>query len=239
MVLIVTLTFCFAGFVKGMVGLGLPTVSLGLLSLFSDLPTAMGLLVIPSLITNLWQALGGGNLVRLFSRLWIFFLIAVVMVHVGAQFFSMVETTLLQRGLGALLILYAILGLIGKTLHLTQRQEIVLGPICGAVNGLLTGLTGTIFVPGVMFLQAIGLSRNMLVQAMGILFASSTASLGLALHSHDLLPYSVGVLSAAAVMPALFGMWIGQKSRQYMSQDAFLRAFLFALLCLGIYILIA
>ena len=151
----------------------------------------------------------------------------------------MVETTLLQRALGALLILYALLGLIGKTLHLTKKQEIILSPICGAVNGLLTGLTGTIFVPGVMFLQAIGLSRNMLVQAMGILFASSTASLGLALHCHDLLPYSVGFLSAGAVIPALLGMWIGQKARHYMSKDVFLRVFLFALLGLGSYILIA
>ena len=210
-----------------------------LLSLFSDLPTAMALLIVPSLVTNLWQAFAGGDLVRLLGRLWIFFLIAVIMVHVGAHFFSMVETTLLQRALGALLMLYALLGLIGKTLHLTKKQEIILSPICGAVNGLLTGLTGTIFVPGVMFLQAIGLSRNMLVQAMGILFASSTASLGLALHRHDLLPYSVGLLSTGAVVPALLGMWIGQKARHYMSKDAFLRVFLFALLGLGSYILIA
>ena len=55
------LAFCIAGFVKGMVGLGLPTVSLGLLSLFVDLPTAMALLVMPSLVTNIWQAIAGGE----------------------------------------------------------------------------------------------------------------------------------------------------------------------------------
>jgi uncharacterized membrane protein YfcA len=57
----VAFAFCIAGFVKGMVGLGLPTVSLGLLSLFVDLPTAMALLVMPSLVTNIWQAIAGGE----------------------------------------------------------------------------------------------------------------------------------------------------------------------------------
>ena len=182
---LVAFAFCIAGFVKGMVGLGLPTVSLGLLSLFVDLPTAMALLVMPSLVTNIWQAIYGGQVhFTLFRRLWLFLLLAVTMVHVGAQLFTMVETAFLQRGLGALLLLYALFALIGKHPECHLVQERVSSPICGAINGMLTGLTGTLFVPGVMFLQAIGLSRDALVQAMGMLFAASTASLGLALYWH-------------------------------------------------------
>ena len=62
----VVFAFCIAGFVKGMVGLGLPTVSLGLLSLFVDLPTAMALLVMPSLLTNIWQAIVGDKITLYF-----------------------------------------------------------------------------------------------------------------------------------------------------------------------------
>ena len=91
MLSLVALAFCIAGFVKGMVGLGLPTVSLGLLSLFVDLPTAMALLVMPSLVTNIWQAIAGGEFTSLFRRLWLFLLLAVTMVHVGAELFTVVE----------------------------------------------------------------------------------------------------------------------------------------------------
>ena len=72
LLIMVGVVFCLAGFVKGMVGLGLPTVSLGLLSIIVDLPTAMALLVMPSLATNFWQALAGGQIGALWRRLWRF-----------------------------------------------------------------------------------------------------------------------------------------------------------------------
>ena len=238
LLIMVGMVFCLAGFVKGMVGLGLPTVSLGLLSIIVDLPTAMALLVMPSLATNVWQALAGGQIVALWRRLWRFLLMAVVMVHLGAQLSTLVETQFLHRCLGALLLLYAISGLMTKPPQLSPRLEMILGPVCGAINGLLTGLTGTLFVPGVMFLQSIGLPRDALVQAMGMLFAASTASLGLALYRHDLMPLSLGILSAAALLPALIGMQIGLGLRQRLSQDLFRQLFLIALGGLGGYILI-
>ena len=234
---LIAFAFCIAGFVKGMVGLGLPTVSLGLLTLFVDLPTAMALLVMPSLVTNIWQAIAGGELASLFRRLWLFLLLAVTMVHIGAAFFTMVEMALLQRSLGALLLLYALLALFGKTPRFSPIQERVSSPICGAINGMLTGLTGTLFVPGVMFLQAIGLSRDALVQAMGMLFAASTASLWLALYWHGRMPFDVGVLSCAALLPALFGMGVGQALRGNLSQELFRRLFLIAIGGLGCHIL--
>jgi uncharacterized membrane protein YfcA len=88
-----------------------------------------------------------------------------------------------------------------------------------------------------MFLQSIGLPRDALVQAMGMLFVASTASLGLALYRHDLMPLSLSILSAAALLPALIGMQIGLGLRQRLSQDLFKRLFLIALGGLGGYIL--
>ena len=161
------------------------------------------------------------------------------MVHVGAELFTMVEMALLQRSLGALLLLYALLALVGKTPRLSPIQERVFSPVCAAINGILTGLTGTLFVPGVMFLQAIGLSRDALVQAMGMLFAASTASLGLALYWHGRMPFDVGILSCAALLPALFGMGVGQVSRAYLSQELFRRLFLIAIGGLGCHILLS
>ena len=176
-------------------------------------------------MTNIWQAVYGGQFITLVRRLWLFLCMAVAMVHVGAQLFHMFETALLLRGLGALLLLYALFGLIGRTPKLLPRQERFFGPICGAVNGLLAGLTGVMFVPGTIFLQAIGLSRDLFVQAMGMLFAASTASLGLALYRHNMMPFDIGVLSVGALLPAFFGMWLGQALRSSLSQNLFRRLF--------------
>ena len=58
---VVALTFLLAGLVKGVIGLGLPTISLALLTAALGLPQAMALLLVPSFVTNLWQAVAGGK----------------------------------------------------------------------------------------------------------------------------------------------------------------------------------
>jgi len=98
-------------------------------------------------------------------------------------------------------------------------------------------MTGSSVVPGVMFLQAIGLSRDMLIQAMGILFATSTLALAVALQKANILTITNGILSFGAVLPAILGMILGQRVRSTLSERRFRKVFFVALLVLGAYII--
>src|SRR3546814_3283433 len=60
--------FVVAGLVKGVVGLGLPTISMALLSIFMLPAQAAALLVIPSLVTNVWKTRPFGTLAPLLRR---------------------------------------------------------------------------------------------------------------------------------------------------------------------------
>ena len=226
-------TFLLAGTVKGVIGLGLPTVSLGLLTAVLDLPTAMALLLVPSLATNVWQALAGGQQRAVLARIWPFLAAAAVTVGLGATALTAVDSALLSALLGLLLVTYAVVNMTGVRVALSARQARWAGPPIGAVNGILTGMTGSFVVPGVMFLQAIGLPRDMLVQAMDMLFAVSTAALALALQDNDLLNASLGAWSAAALGPAAIGMLLGQRLRRRLSERRFRQIFFVALLILG------
>ena len=62
--------FLAAGFVKGVIGLGLPTVAIGLLGLLMTPAQAAAILVVPSLVTNIWQFAVGGHLLALVRRMW-------------------------------------------------------------------------------------------------------------------------------------------------------------------------
>jgi uncharacterized protein len=66
---VATLAFLIAGFAKGVIGLGLPTVSMGLLSLVKAPAKAASLLIVPSFVTNLWQLAAGPSFGRLARRL--------------------------------------------------------------------------------------------------------------------------------------------------------------------------
>ncbi len=235
----IALVFLFAGGIKGVIGLGLPTVSLGLLAIFLDLTTAMALLTMPAAATNVWQAAVGGNARMILRRLWPFMLAATVTVWLGAMALTRVDLALLSALLGLILVVYSGLGLGGWRFAIPVRAEGWAGPLFGSVNGILTGMTGSFVVPGIMYLQAIGLGRDALVQAMGFLFGASALALALALGGSGLFPRDTGIVSAAALVPALIGMAVGQRVRRRLSEERFRRVFFVGILALGAYIFAA
>jgi uncharacterized membrane protein YfcA len=230
-------TFLLAGTVKAVIGLGLPTVSLGLLTALLDLPTAMAVMIVPSLTTNLWQAVVGSSGRTILARIWPFLLMATVTVWIGAMALTQLDLSLLSGLLGGLLVAYAGSSLSGARLSISAGQELWAGPLFGTANGILTGMTGSFVVPGVMYLQAIGLPRDMLVQAMGMLFTVSTLSLALALRQSDLFTAAHGIVSVAALAPAILGMTVGRFIRQRLSEERFRRVLFTAILFLGFYIM--
>ena len=233
---IIAITFLLAGGVKGVVGLGLPTISLALLTAAFGLKEAMALMLIPSFVTNAWQGLVGGALAAILKRLWLMLTVVCLGVWLGAGILAKSDAVLLSGLLGIVLCTYSLVSLASLRILPPDDHEAWLSPIVGLVNGFLTGLTGSFVVPGTLYLQALGLSRDVLIQAMGVLYTVSTLALGLALAENHLLPPALGAISAVAVLPALVGMMVGQRVRKSLSESGFRKVFFGSLLILGLYI---
>lgn len=236
-IVVIAGAFLLGGVVKGVIGLGLPTVSLALLALTIDLTSAMALILIPSFVTNIWQVMAGGNVRVMLVRLWPFLLMGTVTVWIGATALTRVDLSLLSGLLGVLLVIYSVVNLGGLHFKISTRHELWVGLIMGSFNGLFTGMTGSSVVPGVMYLQSIGLSREELVQAMGMLFMVSTFALALALQQNAILTVEHGMISIAALVPGIIGMILGQQIRYSLSEQLFRRVFFVSLLALGLYII--
>ena len=123
-------------------------------------------------------------------------------------------------------------------LSVKPSAEPWIAPPLGLANGVLTGLTGAFVVPSVFYLQALGMARDELVQAMGLMFLFSTVCLGLALGFEAFLTADVSLMSAAAVIPAVGGMIGGRKIRNRLSEEMFRKLLFAALSLLGGYILV-
>ena len=203
--------FIIAGTVKGVIGLGLPTISLALLTAAIDLPSAMSLMLVPSLITNIWQAVVGGNFKDTLIRIWPFLLFASGTIWIGALSLTRINLFLLSSLLGGVLIVYSVLNMAGFRFIVEARHKFWVGGLVGCLNGVLTGMTGSFVVPGIMYLQAINLKRDALIQAMGMLFMASTLAIGLSLKQNRFLSFNHGVLSCLCLFPAIVGMVLGQK----------------------------
>ena len=237
--LLVMVTFLLAGTIKGVIGLGLPTIAMGLLGLAMAPSQAAALLIIPATLTNVWQLAFGGHLRGLIKRLWPMLLAIFIGTGAGTVWIGMAGGHWVVRGLGAALLLYALSGLFLPTLRAGARSEPWLGPLCGGLTGVITSATGVFVIPAVPYLQALGLSKDELVQALGLSFTVSTLALAGGLLWRGAL--GGGELSASllALIPAVLGMWLGQSLRQRISAVLFKRVFFIGLGVLGGHLLIS
>jgi len=236
---IVVLAFLIAGAAKGITGFGIQVVALAVLTIALDLVTAMAVLLAPATATNIWQAMVGGYARELIARLWPFFVAVTLAVLLGAMALTRVDLFLLTAFLGMVMIAYSSASLLGIHFKVPPAIEAWLGPVVGVVNGVITGMTGSSVVPGTMYLQALGLQRDMLVQSMGMLYLVSTLALAVALQTNNLLSLELGLYSASAIVPALVGMMLGQKIRRQLSEVLFRKIFFIALLALGTYLVVS
>jgi len=236
--LLVIFTFLLAGTVKGVIGLGLPTVAMGLLGMAMLPAQAAALLIIPSTLTNLWQLALGGHLRPLFKRLWPLLTMIFIGTGLGTMLLGMSGGHSMTRALGGALLLYALSGLFLPTLRVKASWEPWLGPLCGLITGVITSATGVFVIPAVPYLQALGLDRNPLVQALGLSFTVSTLALAAGLFWNGALGGGELGASLFALMPALLGMAIGQWLRQRISALWFKRVFFVGMGALGLNLLI-
>src|SRR3954465_14528870 len=179
--IVAALTFLLAGFVKGVIGLGLPTVAMGLLSVVMAPAQAAALLIVPSFVTNVWQLATGPRFGALARRLWPMMAGVVLGTLAGVGFMQGSHAGQAIIGLGVALMIYAVLGLTAVRFAVPPRAEWWLGPVIGAVTGLVTAATGVFVIPAVPYLQALGLGREELVQALGLSFTVSTLALAASL----------------------------------------------------------
>lgn len=232
--LIVFFAFFAAGIVKGLAGMGLPTVAMGILGAAMTPVAAATMLVFPTIITNIWQFLQGPNLRSLLKRLrWM-----TVAILIGALAGSTILTSgnveLSTTTLGLALIVFALYSLFGRPLKVTLATEQRLAPWIGLASGFVGGATGVFAMPAVPFIHALGLDPEDLIQALGITFMTATIALALALGVHGAFTLGNLGLSAYALAPALGGMWLGTRLRRSINPALFRKVFLVCILGLGI-----
>jgi uncharacterized membrane protein YfcA len=228
--------FALAGFVKGAIGLGLPTIAMGLLAIVMPPIEAAAILIVPSLLTNAWQMLAGPSLGAVTRRLWPMMIAVCLGTWAGAGLMTGAGARYGTALLGAALAVYALTGLAAVRFAIAREREPLVGPLTGAVTGLITAATGVFVIPAVPYLQAIGLEKEDLVQALGLSFTVSTLALGFNVAATGALDVGIAGTTAAALILACAGMWFGQNVRRKLSVDIFRRCFFGGLLVLGLYL---
>jgi hypothetical protein len=233
---IAAVAFTIAGFVKGVVGFGFPVITLIILTLTIGLLDALAIIVFPTIVTNVWQGLSGPYLKDIARRMWLYCLTAMIFIWFTSAYLAVVNIKWPTAMLGAVLVMFALSRLLQVSVKVPRKWERPLSVPLGAINGMLTGMTGSFMVPSVLFMQAMGFQRDMLVQAMGVFFAISTMVLAVSLGKNDLISMEHVRLSLLALVPSILGLYIGRWTRLKINEERFQQIFLGSVLLLGGYI---
>ncbi len=237
-VLIIAFTFLLAGMVKGVIGMGLPTVAMGLLALVMPPVQAAALLIIPSLVTNVWQLVAGPSFIALLKRFSTMMFAICLGTVAGIGLLTGSAGGIATAALGAVLAVYGIIGLRSTRFVISKQSERWLSPAMGLFTGVLTGATGVFVIPAVPYFNSLGLEKEDLIQTLGLSFTVSTLALAVGLMVSGQFKMTVAMGSLLALVPALGGMFLGQHVRNRLKPEVFRRWFFIGLLILGTYMVV-
>ncbi len=233
-----TLLLCAAalatgGFIKGIAGLGLPIVSIPLLTLAVDLPTAAVLLALPTTASNLFQTFQRGAFVPVVRRFWPLLLPFLPTIAIGAKLMVTLEPRVLYVALGI-----SVLAITGLTravpdLRVGPRLERVLSPLVGTVSGLLGGASSLFGPPIMIYLLSLRLERDEYISAVSLIYLVAASLFTLSLIAVGALGWVQAWYSTLGMIPVFGGMLIGQLIGARLGRRAFERALT------GLYVLTA
>jgi uncharacterized membrane protein YfcA len=192
--------------------------------------------IVPAVLTNLWQTFVGSHLRDIIRRLWPMLVGTALGIWLNRGSLTGPYAHYLPIALGIMLVLYAVMGLGQFAFKVARGNEKWVGGIVGLVTGLISAATGVQVIPSMPFLQSLGMEKDELVQALGVFFTVATLALSVNLTTSGLLGASTALPGAIAMGCSFAGVFIGQALRTRMPADSFRYWFLIAMVFLGLYI---
>lgn len=236
LLIFIVAVFLLAGFVKGVIGLGLPTVSMGLLAVAMPPAHALAIVIVPGILTNIWQTFVGPYFLGIVRRLWPLLLGLAVGIRLNA---GMMTGPYARYGtvlIGILLVIYAVVSLRKFVATIKPRDEKWVGGVIGLTTGVISAATGVQVIPSMPFFQALGMKKDELIQALGVFFTVATLALAFNLSAAGVLGESTTLPGVIALACSFTGMAIGQVVRTRLEPEVFRRWFLVSMILLGIYL---
>ncbi len=220
-ILACAVTLFLSGLVKGILSIGLPLVGMPLLTLVVDVPTAVGILMVPLILSNLIQAIEGRGTVAMLKRFWPLIIFVVGGTFIGTALFAALDRHVLLLTVGALAIVLSTFSIMQPHVTVPRRMEPWLGPPVGFVAGVIGGMS-TLFGP-LLAVYVVGLKmpRDDFVKAISLLYLIAAICLTLGGTAQGTADAQILTWSAAGMIPVYGGMLVGQRIRRHVNPDQF------------------
>ncbi|GAB4287683.1 MAG: sulfite exporter TauE/SafE family protein [Roseovarius sp.] len=225
-----------AGLVKGLVGFAMPMVLMSGLGSVVAPDLALAWVIVPTLATNLWQALrqGFGAALASLARFRRFLLAGFGIMLAAAQLVPYLPGPAMLLIIGVPMTLYAAATLAGRPLRLPQPPGRGVELAMGALAGFFGGISGIWGPPTVALLTALDTEKREHMRVQGVVYSAGAVVLVGAHLGSGVLNAATLPVSIALSLPALAGMWVGLAIQDRIDQAGFRLMTLVVLLLAGL-----
>ena len=230
--------YVLCGVFKGSIGFGMPTVSISLLSFILDVKIIIALILIPTLVVNIYQLSRGGNFKKIISETKYFLIFSTLFIFPGAYLLTIINSNIIILFIAIILLINSALFLFKINFKLPFYNKPITQIFVGAVNGVIIGMTSIYTMPLIFLLQSLNYNKNTTIQFLGIAFFLYPLGQIISFSNFDLLSSEIFLNSLIILIPIFFGLFIGQKIRYQISETLFQKSFYIMLLFMSTIILL-
>jgi uncharacterized protein len=223
------LSMVLGGAVKGTIGVGLPLVVIPLMSLVIPSPQAIGLMVMPVLLSNIWQAYDSGLILQSIKRFAPLLITQAIASIMTVKLTLALSIKQLNTMLAAAVILSVVIMAFKPVLNINAKRESRVSAFMGFASGILGGvstLTGPVIIT---YLMALKLSKDEFVSAVSVIYFCGALPLFAAMFWFEKIGIKDLGFSTMALLPMFIGLALGKRMRGKLNEDVF-RKLLFAFL---------
>ena len=167
----IALVLALAGLVQGAIGLGFPMLATPLITLVTDMRTAVILVLLPCVASTVTNIVRSGPILQTLKQFWYMPVCMFVGALIGARLFVAYTAFPFALLLAGVILLYLYLDRRGLAQWpLVARRPVLFGVVFGTLAGLSEGAANIAAPPLLMYFFSLGIERNVLVQVLNVCF---------------------------------------------------------------------
>ena len=237
LILLSTVSLLVAGTIKGVAGIGLPTAAAGIMTLFVAPRTAIAIIIIPMLVSNLWQVWRMGAILATARKYaWLAAALAISLFFTVSLSASAPDR-LVFTVLGISILSFSLVNLLLTLPALPKRWDWLGQILAGIGAGVLGGISGIWAAPLVFYMTAAQSDKDEFIRASGLLIFLGSIPLAIGYAHQGFLTRDLALIGTAMILPALIGFSFGERIRMGWPNEKFRKVFLYLFLVLGLNLL--
>ena len=219
--LIVSFAFFVAGVVKGVIGIGLPTTAITIMTFFVSPLMALGLNLIPMTVANIWQLSKADNPKELVKNYKYFATSLVVCILITSFYANQIGDDVVRLIFAVAVLLFVCLQVFGFNFKMKPNHDNFWQGGLGALGGLVGGAASIWAVPVTMYLLMKNVKPKQFVDVSGFLITIGCIPVSIGYIATGVFQPNMFIYGALGSVVAVIGFQIGEKLRNKVNANTF------------------